>query len=777
VLFLCDRPVSDPAVGTVAAEMGYDLVRARTLDEALAHAGHGDDLPGFALVLAGYSGDAEALFDSVRRLRAALPQTPVIAHGIPAAPPFTLESLYDAGALAVLHEPVSIPILKAKARFFLEAYATAAERRRAEAALRDTRARLEATIAAAEVAVWSLDIASGRVSADTRMIEMFGLRPEDAAGVDVAAYFAVIHPDDVPPTQALLGRAMESGAPYEATFRVRTPDGAWRWVLARGQLDRDAGTRGMMRGVVIDASLRKQTEEQLQASEERYRTLFEAIDQGVCVIEMLYDTLGRPCDYRFLEVNPAFVRATGLEHAVGRTMRSMAPDHEPRWFEVYGKVAATGEPVHFVDEAAQLGRWYDVYAARVGPVGSRKVVVLFTDITQRRRTELELRRLADDLAEQDRRKTEFLATLAHELRNPLAPIRSGLQLMRRARSDPAATARVQDIMDRQLDHLVHLVDDLLDVARITRGQVELKPALVPLADVLNAAVETSLPLVEAARHRLDVRLPPEPLTLYADATRITQVVSNLLNNAAKYTPRGGHIVLAAERDGDQALIAVSDNGIGIPPESIHEVFRMFTQVAHAALHVPGGLGIGLSLVKSLVELHGGTIQAASAGPGTGSVFTVRLPLARRDPGENAAPQAPEADADGISALRLLVVDDNRDAADTLAALLSVMGHDVVVAHDGHQALRMLDGLHPNAVFLDIGMPGLSGYEVAQAVRQEPRHDGIMLVALTGWGGADDRARTAQAGFDAHLTKPATIAAIESVLRDVEARGARSPADR
>jgi CheY-like chemotaxis protein len=315
------------------------------------------------------------------------------------------------------------------------------------------------------------------------------------------------------------------------------------------------------------------------------------------------------------------------------------------------------------------------------------------------------------------------------------------------------------------------------VARITRGQVELKPALIPLADVLNAAVETSLPLVEAARHRLDVRLPPEPLTLYADATRITQVVSNLLNNAAKYTPRGGHIVLAAERDGDQALIAVSDNGIGIPPESIHEVFRMFTQVAHAALHVPGGLGIGLSLVKSLVELHGGTIQAASAGPGTGSVFTVRLPLARRDPGENAAPQAPEADADGISALRLLVVDDNRDAADTLAALLSVMGHDVVVAHDGHQALRMLDGLHPNAVFLDIGMPGLSGYEVAQAVRQEPRHDGIMLVALTGWGGADDRARTAQAGFDAHLTKPATIAAIESVLRDVEARGARSPADR
>jgi PAS domain S-box-containing protein len=777
VLFLCDRPVADPAVGAVAAELGYDLVRARTLDEALMHACHGDDVPGFALVLAGYSGDAEALFESVRRLRAALPRTPVIAHGIPAVPPFTLESLYDAGALAVLHDPVSVPILKAKARFFLEAYATAAEGRRAEAALRETRARLEAIIAAAEVAVWSLDIASGRVRADARMIEMFGLRPEDADGVDVAAYFAVIHPDDVPPTQSLLGRAMETGAPYDATFRVRTPAGAWRWVLARGQLDRGAGVRGMMRGVVIDATVRKQAEERLQASEERYRTLFEAIDEGVCVIEMLYDAAGKPCDYRFLEVNPAFVKATGLDSAVGRTIRSLVPDHEPRWFDVYGKVAATGEAVHFVDEAAQLGRWYDVYAARVGPVGSRKVVVLFTDITQRRRAEVELRRLADDLAEQDRRKTEFLATLAHELRNPLAPIRSGLQLMRRARSDPAAVTRVQDIMDRQLDHLVHLVDDLLDVARITRGQVELKPGLILLADVLNAAVETSMPLIEASRHRLDVRLPHEPLALFADATRMTQVVSNLLNNAAKYTPRGGHIVLAAERDGDQVLIAVSDNGIGIPPESIGEVFRMFTQVAHAARNVPGGLGIGLSLVKSLVELHGGTIQAASAGTGTGSVFTARLPLADGGAGVDAAAGSAQPEPAGISALRLLVVDDNRDAADTLAALLSVMGHHVVVAHDGYQALRMLDGLHPDAVFLDIGMPGMSGYEVAETVRREARHDGVMLVALTGWGGADDRARTAQAGFDAHLTKPATVAAIEAVLRAVTARAAASPADR
>jgi CheY-like chemotaxis protein len=220
---------------------------------------------------------------------------------------------------------------------------------------------------------------------------------------------------------------------------------------------------------------------------------------------------------------------------------------------------------------------------------------------------------------------------------------------------------------------------------------------------------------------------------------------------------------------------VSDNGIGIPPESLEDVFRMFTQVAHAAQHTPGGLGIGLSLVRSLVELHGGTIHAASAGTGMGSVFTERQPLAERRAHALAASGAP-ATAAGMSPLRLLVLDDNRDAADTLAALLSVMGHDVSVAHDGYQALRMLDGLPRHAVFLDIGMPGLSGYQVAEIVRRERRHDAVMLVALTGWGGADDRARTAQAGFDAHLTKPATVAAIEDVLRDVQARMATSPAD-
>jgi PAS domain S-box-containing protein len=757
VLFLCDRPVPDPAVGSVAAELGYELVRARSLDEALVHAG----TDGFALVLAGFSGDVDAMLASVRQLRARLPQTPLIVHGIPRDPPVALETVYEAGALAVLQDPVSVPILRAKARFFLEAYDSAAERRRAEAALEETRARLESTIASAEVAVWTWDVPRDRVHADLRMTELFGLAPESSDGAPLSAYFAAVHPDDLAPTRARLGEALEKGGSYDATFRVRTFSGAWRWLLARGRVERGPGGPLRLRGVMIDATVQKQAEERMQASEERYRTLFDSVDNGVCVIEMLYDAAGKPCDYRFLETNPAFVRLTGLHDAVGRTVRSMSPSHEAHWFEVYGQVAATGEPARFVNEAAGLGRWYDVYAARVGAPGSHRVVVLFTDITERRRTEVELRRLADDLAEQDRLKTEFLATLAHELRNPLAPIRSGLQLMRRAKADPGAVARVQDIMDRQIDHLVHLVDDLLDIARITRGQVDLKPDWIDLGEVLTAAVETSMPLIEGARHRLDVRLPGAPLTLHADFTRITQVVSNLLNNAAKYTPRGGAIVLAAEREGDMALIAVSDNGIGIPPDALEDVFKMFTQVSQHAQHLPGGLGIGLSLVRSLVELHGGTITASSAGAGQGSVFTVRLPLATPSALAPACAAAGAAAAPG--GLRVLVVDDNRDAAETLGALVGMMGHEVAVANDGHQALRMMKSFLPQVAFLDIGMPGMSGYEVAQAARRDASLDAIRLVALTGWGGEADRARTREAGFDEHLTKPATVGAIEAVL--------------
>lgn len=768
VLFICKRAIDDPIVNQVSRELDQAIVRATTQSDGLEQARKGD----FALILVGFSGDAEGMLDTIRAVRAnpRSSRTPIVALGLPQPLPFPQELLYDAGAIAVLTEPLSPTILRAKARFYIEAFNSQEERQRAETALEQTRSRLERIVEAAELGIWSWDILQDRVRADARMAALFGVAEERRLDAPLATYLAAFHPDDIEPTVAQINAAIDGEGLYAATYRIRADAGGWRWMIARGHVEYDDhGAPCEVHGVVMDATRQREAEQQLRATEERYHTVFDSIDEGLCVIDMIYDSEGQPCDYLFVEANLAFVKHTGLLDAVGKTIRQLVPNHEQHWFDTYGRVAQTGEAVRFENEARGLHRWYDVHATRLGPPERRRVAVLFTDITERRRSDAALRRMAADLSEANRLKTEFLATLAHELRNPLAPIRSGLQFIRRSPADREAVSRVHDIMERQLDHLVNLVDDLLDVARITRGQVELRRERVELATVLTAAVETSMPLIEAGRHAFDLRLPDEALVLDADPTRLTQVVSNLLNNAARYTPKGGRIALEARRDGEQALVTVSDNGIGIAPEALEDVFRMFTQVGQAQQPGSGGLGIGLSLVRSLVELHGGSVSAASAGTNAGSAFTVRLPLM---PDAHAALPADEAGTIGTASeaappgRSVLVVDDNRDAAETLAALLNMMGHRAPVANDGRQALRMLPSLMPDVVFLDLGMPGMSGYEVATAIREDARLAGIRLVALTGWGGEADRARTKAAGFDQHLTKPATVEAIEEVLRRV-----------
>ncbi len=392
------------------------------------------------------------------------------------------------------------------------------------------------------------------------------------------------------------------------------------------------------------------------------------------------------------------------------------------------------------------------------------------DITEQKRAEDELRRIAADLSEADHRKSEFLATLAHELRNPLAPIRTGLDLLRMTPANAATAAataaasagRVHEMMDRQLGQLIHLVDDLLDIARITRGRIELKREPVDLRMAVSMAVESSSALVQAGAHQLQVELPDEPLPLEADLTRLVQVLSNLLNNAAKYTPGGGRIGLRAWREGAQAVVAVTDSGIGISPESIGSVFEMFTQVRSSLDRAQGGLGIGLSLVRRLVELHGGRVQAFSAGRGHGSTFTVRLPL-KRGAGElkdHAGAQVADAPT---RRLRVLVVDDNLDAAESLAALLGALGHETRMAHDGPSGLAAARAFRPDLALLDIGLPGMNGHELARALRASGELRDVTLVALTGWGAASDMTLSHQAGFDQHLTKPVSREALEQAI--------------
>jgi CheY-like chemotaxis protein len=369
-----------------------------------------------------------------------------------------------------------------------------------------------------------------------------------------------------------------------------------------------------------------------------------------------------------------------------------------------------------------------------------------------------------DRREADQRKDEFLAMLAHELRNPLAPIRNALQVLKLAGADGAIAAQARGMAERQVEALTRLVDDLLDVSRIMRGKIELRRERTDLASVVARAVETARPVIDSERHDLTVALPEQPVWIDADVVRMAQVVANLLSNAAKYTPKGGRIQLTAGREGGEAVVRVRDSGLGIAPEMLDRIFEMFTQVGAIGSRSQGGLGIGLTVVRCLVELHGGTVSAHSDGPGRGSEFVVRLPLAEdAEPPGGGAGRAEEDPAERPAVRKVLVVDDNIDAADSLAVLLRLEGQDVQVAYEGPAALARAVADPPALAFLDLGMPKMDGYELARAFRAHPALKDTMLVAVTGWGQPEDRRRTTAAGFDFHLVKPVEPAAMRGLL--------------
>ena len=373
-------------------------------------------------------------------------------------------------------------------------------------------------------------------------------------------------------------------------------------------------------------------------------------------------------------------------------------------------------------------------------------------LAERERSEASLR-------EADRRKDEFLATLGHELRNPLAPLLTGLQLLKLSGFPDARSRRACDVMERQVSHLVRLVEDLLEVSRITRGVIEVRREPIEIGAALRAAIDTSRPIIEDAQQTLTVAVPAEPMFIGGDAVRLTQVFANLLNNASKYTDRRGRIWVSAAAADGCVEITVRDNGIGILPSQLDTVFDMFMQVDRTQRRAQGGLGIGLTLVRSLVSMHGGTVEARSEGIGTGSEFVVRLPVLDRVPPQTSRADAPQS----VPSQRIMVVDDNRDAAESLSMLLSALGATVHVACSGPDALQALDAADPDVVLLDIGMPGVDGYEVARQIRSSAAHGDVLLIALTGWGQEEDRARATRAGFDHHLLKPPDIDRLRSLL--------------
>lgn len=489
-----------------------------------------------------------------------------------------------------------------------------------------------------------------------------------------------------------------------------------------------------------------------------YRALFDAIDEGFCIIEMKFDEAHAPIDFLFCEVNRTFERQTGLLNAVGRSVRDVVPGLEQRWFEVYGEVALTRQPRRFVEEAETMRRWFDVYAFPMGPESSHEVAIVFKDITPERLALLELR-------ENDRLKDEFLAMLAHELRNPMVPIQASLYQLRQS-PDPDTVRRSADVIDRQMGQLVRLVDDLMEVSRVTRGKVALRSEPLELQYALHNAIEAVIPMLQKTRIQLTTALPDEPVWVDGDAVRLTQVFTNLLNNAIKYNPTGSAVQLSLTKDEQRVEVSVADDGLGLPADRLDHVFELFAQLGPRGASVDAGLGIGLTLVRTLVEMHGGSVHAESEGLGQGSRFIVRLPRLKGE-GRRKLPEQHHGGA--LDALRVLVVDDNREVAESFSDWLQVQGAKVRTCPDGQSALDIAGLWQPHVVMLDLGLPGMDGWEVARRLRSDPEGLSRLLVAISGWGQPADVERSQRAGFDEHFTKPPPLARLQAVMAEHRAR--------
>ena len=526
---------------------------------------------------------------------------------------------------------------------------------------------------------------------------------------------------------------LEKNAPQLYDLAFPTPDGVRTLRSVKFPL-RDAEGRRHIGSITTDVTEQVRSDAAVREAQQKLQTVADALPAAVTLCSR---------DLRYLWINRFGAQWLGRtpQEVIGKPMDEVIGAKQLARIRAHIERVLAGEHVSYEREVDYPGigrRWASV---RFAPAGNDSWVAVITDIH-------ELKRMEQALREADRRKDQFIATLAHELRNPLAPIRSAVEILARADAAEHDRAWSRGVIERQVAHMSRLVDDLLDMARISSGKLSLRRERVTIAAVTAAALETSRPAIDAAGHRLVTRMSAADAVLDADPTRVAQVLSNLLNNAAKYTAPGGVIELHADQVGGEAVIAVLDNGMGFPPELAHQLFEPFAQWAPAEQSA-AGLGIGLSLVRGILDLHGGTIRAQSEGPGTGSRFEVRLPLAAAEP---AAPGAPAAEPVAPHGMRVMIADDNRDAADSLCRVLALYGYEARAAYDGASAIEMSESFRPHVAVLDIGMPVRNGYDVARHLRARRGRD-LRLIALTGWGGDGDVQRARDAGFDAHVTKP------------------------
>jgi PAS domain S-box-containing protein len=662
------------------------------------------------------------------------------------------------------------------------------ERRRLEQQIIDRLAAarfLASIVESSDDAIVSKSLDGTIQSWNTGAQRLFKYTAEEAVGHHISLIIPADRADEE--VQILTRLCAGERVEHFETLRLRSDGQPVHVSLTISPIKDEAGEVIGASKIARDITERKRADERLRESEARKTAMFEAALD--CIISI--DQEGT-----IIEFNAAAERTFGhrREDVLGRELAAVIipPAYRERHRKGLAHYLATGEgPV--LNQRLELSALradgtefpVELTVTRIPVDGPPQFTAYLRDITERKVADDKLRELAARLSEADRRKNEFLATLAHELRNPLAPIRNGLQIMRLSRDSGEAVEQARTMIERQLEQMVRLVDDLLDVSRIGQGKLELRKERVELATVLKDAVETSRPVIEASGHELTVSLPPKPVFVDADLTRLAQVFSNLLNNAAKYTEQGGHIWLTASvkdeggrmKDESEAglpssfipqpssfrevVVKVRDTGLGIPADMLPKIFEMFTQVDRSLERSQGGLGVGLTLVRRLVEMHGGSVAARSDGLGKGSEFTVRLPVA-----ETATQQLPKVKGEKTVApakRRILVVDDNKDSADSLSMMLSLTGMEVRTAYDGLEAVEAAAAFHPDVVLLDIGMPKLNGYEVARQIREQPWGKDMVLVAVTGWGQQEDRRKSHEAGFNGHMVKPVDHAALMKLL--------------
>jgi len=629
------------------------------------------------------------------------------------------------------------------------------QRARAAEAERKTHEQFHRLADSAPVLIWTSGVDKKCTWFNRQWLEFVGRPMEREIG---DGWTENVHPDDLQRCLQTYVNSFDARVPFSMEYRLRRADGEYRWLLDTGTATQgpDGGFTGYI-GSCVDITDRSRAERALQATQERFSRFMRHLP-GLAWIKDL--------EGRYVFVNDAAVIAFGMprDALYGRTDADIFPaDAAAMFAENDRRALATGggmQTVEVLEHDDGVLHHSLVSKFPIPGPGGEPVWVggIAIDITERKRAE-------DALEEADRRKTDFLATLSHELRNPLAPIRNSLELVRRAGTDPSVISRSLDVMDRQTTHMVRLVDDLLDVNRITRDRLELRRSRISLGDVLRQAIETCAELAERGGHSIDLSLPDAPVYLDADPIRLVQVFGNLLNNACKYSARPGCIRVSVRTSGSSVVVSVADDGIGIPGDSLERIFEMFAQVGGS--QSLGSLGIGLTLARRLIELHGGSVEAKSDGVGCGSEFVVTLPIAASQAVERPA-DAPSAVETAALPLRVLVVDDNEDSAESLATLLTFGGHQTATAHDGPEALALAERFLPHVAILDVGLPTFSGHEVCRLLRTQPWGRDIFIVALTGWGQEEDRRKSIEAGFDDHFVKPLDSDKLLSRLRTIPA---------